>query len=85
MAPPEDTGLEAAHYLKQQNLATPLVFTLESGEVVRGTVEWYDRDCLKIRRADGPALVIMKQAIVHSSRDEDEPAPRQQRERSERP
>lgn len=70
VVPPEATGLEAAHFHKQANLGAVLAVTLENGEVLRGTLEWYDRDCLRLRRADGTGVVVMKHAIVHSTRDE---------------
>jgi sRNA-binding regulator protein Hfq len=68
--PPLETGLEDAHLQKQQNLRTRLALTLEGGEVVRGSIEWHDRDCLMIRRDDGTGLLVMKHAIVQWSRDE---------------
>jgi sRNA-binding regulator protein Hfq len=69
--PPHETGLEDAHYQKQQNLRTRLAFTLEGGEVLHARLEWFDRDCLMLRRDDGSSLLLMKHAIVHWSRDED--------------
>ena len=68
--PPDSTGLESAHYLKQLNLGTPLAVTLETGEVLLGVLEWYDRSCLRLRRQEGAPVVVMKHAIVHTCRDE---------------
>ena len=70
-APPELTGAESTLYQRQVRLMTPLVVTLENGETLRGTLEWYDRDSLRLRRTDGPSVVVMKHAILHTCRDED--------------
>jgi hypothetical protein len=67
--PAEGTGVEAAHWSKQENLRTPMVFTLEGGDVLHGVVQWHDRDSLGVRRDDGVELLLMKHAIIHSSRE----------------
>lgn len=67
--PTDETGTEAAHFHKQANLRSTLVVTLEDGTVLRGVIEWYDRDAIKLRPDDGPGLVILKQAILHTARD----------------
>jgi host factor-I protein len=36
---------------------------LTSGEELHGTVEWYDRDCIKLTRYGSPNLLIYKQVI----------------------
>ena len=38
---------------------------MADGEVLRGTVEWYDRDCIKLTRVGNPNLLIFKQAIKY--------------------
>jgi len=62
-APPEQTNAEAFYYLKQMNARTPMVVVLNDGEVLHGVIEWYDRNCLKVNRDDGPNLLIMKHSI----------------------
>ena len=67
-APPqEDTGAEAAHFHKQANMGSRLVVTMEDGEILRGIIEWYDRDCIKLRLEGGPGVLIMKHAILHTA------------------
>jgi sRNA-binding regulator protein Hfq len=38
---------------------------MNDGETLRGTVEWYDRDCIKLTRVGSPNLLIFKQAIKY--------------------
>ena len=40
-----------------------MVVVLETGEVIHGVIEWYDRNCIKVHRAGEPNLLIMKSAI----------------------
>ncbi len=61
--PPEKTHAEEFYYLKQMGTKTVMVFVLEGGESIRGRVEWYDRDCVKIHRDDGPNLLLYKRYI----------------------
>ncbi|MEM7249271.1 MAG: hypothetical protein AAF533_28420 [Acidobacteriota bacterium] len=72
----DDTGAEASRLQTLMHLGTPLLVTLEDGEAQRGVLEWYDRDCLKLRRDQGPSIVIMKQAILHLGQDPQASAPR---------
>ena len=64
-APPEQTNAESFYYLKQMNTKTPMVFVLNDGEVVKGVIEWYDRNCLKVNRDDGPNLLVMKHSLKY--------------------
>ena len=36
-----------------------------SGEEIRGTVEWYDRTCIKVNRTGSPNLMIYKPSIKY--------------------
>ena len=47
-APPDQTFAENFYYVKQMQSRTPVAVVLTDGEVIRGTVEWYDRDCIKL-------------------------------------
>jgi sRNA-binding regulator protein Hfq len=40
---------ELFYLQKQIQSQTPMVIVLEDGERVEGCIEWYDRDCLKVR------------------------------------
>ena len=52
--PPEQTNAESFYYLKQMNNKTPMVVVLQDGEEIRGIIEWYDKNCLKLNRNDRP-------------------------------
>jgi len=47
---------------------------LTDGEVLRGTVEWYDRDCIKLTRFGSPNLLVYKQRIKYVYKDGEEAA-----------
>jgi sRNA-binding regulator protein Hfq len=64
-APPESTNAENFYCLKQMNAKTPMVIIMSDGEEVRGWIEWYDRNCLKLNRVDKPNLLIQKQYIKY--------------------
>jgi len=66
VAPPEQTNAETFYYQKQMQTRTPMVIVLRDGEEVRGIIEWYDRNCLKVNRENGyPNLMIYKPAIKY--------------------
>lgn len=67
--PPDQTNAEAYYYLKQMQAKTPMVVVLTDGEVIRGTIEWYDRDCIKITRTAQPNLLLYKHAIKYLYKD----------------
>ena len=76
--PPESTNAEAFYYLKQMNAKTPMVVVLKDGEELRGVIEWYDRNCIKVNRVGSPNLMVMKDCIKYmfkaeESQDEDRP------------
>ena len=66
LAPPEQTNAENFYYQKQMQSRTPMVIVLRDGEEVRGIIEWYDRNCIKVNRDSGePNLMIYKPAIKY--------------------
>lgn len=66
LAPPEQTNAENFYYQKQMQTRTPMVIVLRDGEEVRGIIEWYDRNCIKVNRENGePNLMIYKPAIKY--------------------
>ena len=76
--PPDSTSAEAFYYVKQMNAHTPMVVVLDSGEQLRGHIEWYDRNCIKVNREDAPNLLVFKHAIKYVYKQEEEggkPAP----------
>jgi host factor-I protein len=64
-APPEQTYAENFYYVKQMQSRTPVAVVLNDGETLRGTVEWYDRDCIKLTRLGSPNLLIYKHCIKY--------------------
>ena len=66
LAPPEQTNAENFYYQKQMQTRTSMVIVLRDGEEVRGIIEWYDRNCIKVNRENGePNLMIYKPAIKY--------------------
>jgi sRNA-binding regulator protein Hfq len=63
--PPEQTNAEAFYYLKQMNSKTPMVVVFKDGEELRGVIEWYDRNCIKVNRVGAPNLMVMKDCIKY--------------------
>lgn len=66
LAPPEQTNAENFYYQKQMQSRTPMVIVLRDGEEIRGVIEWYDRNCIKVNRDNGePNVMIYKPAIKY--------------------
>lgn len=63
--PAEVTHAENFYYQKQMQTRTPMVIVLQDDEEVRGCIEWYDRDCIKINRSNGTNLMIYKTGIKY--------------------
>jgi host factor-I protein len=78
--PPEQTHAETYYYKKQMENKTPMVIVLQDGEELRGTIEWYDRNCIKLHRTDAPNLLILKHNIKYMYKDI---AAKQQEEKQE--
>jgi RNA chaperone Hfq len=53
---------------------TPVAVVLTDGEVLRGIVEWYDQDCIKLTRFGSPNLLVYKHTIKYLYKDGDEAA-----------
>jgi len=63
--PPDQTNAENFYYQKQMQSKTPMVIVLSDGEEIRGTVEWYDKTCIKVNRNGSPNLMIYKPSIKY--------------------
>jgi RNA chaperone Hfq len=63
--PPDQTFAEEFYYVKQMQARTPVAVVLADGEVLHGTVEWYDKNCIKLTRHGAPNLLIYKHAIKY--------------------
>ena len=73
-APPEQTSAESFYYVKQMQSRAPVAVVLTDGETLHGTVEWYDRECIKLTRFGSPNLLIYKHCIKYVFKDGDEAA-----------
>ena len=71
-APPEQTNAESFYYLKQMQARTAIVVRLVDGEELRGWIEWYDKDALKLNRENAPNLLLQKSAIKYLYKEEEE-------------
>ena len=63
--PPESTNAESYYCLKQMRSRTPMVVKLVSGEEIRGVIEWYDKNCIRVARCDGIRAVVAKHGIKY--------------------
>jgi len=63
--PPEQTHAENFYWVKQMQARTPVAIVMKDGETLRGVVEWYDRDCIKLTRFGTPNLLIYKHEIKY--------------------
>jgi sRNA-binding regulator protein Hfq len=62
---PEST-LEEAKYLRHlADNHTPVVIRLEDDEEVRGVIEFYDTNLIRLTREDGPNLFLYKHDIKY--------------------
>jgi len=64
-SPPEQTNAENFYYQKQMQSKTPMVIVLRDGEEIRGTIEWYDKSCLKVNRSGAANLMVYKPSIKY--------------------
>ena len=68
--PPPDETFEEASYLKALGEKQRVVsLKLADGEVVRGWIEYYDKNMVRVTRQDGPNLFIFKHEIVYIAED----------------
>jgi sRNA-binding regulator protein Hfq len=69
--PPEQTNAESFYYQKQMDAHTPMVLVLQDNEALHGTIEWYDKNSIKLHRDEGPNLLVLKHNIKYLYKDED--------------
>jgi host factor-I protein len=70
--PPEQTNAESFYYKKQMDSHTPMVIVLQDNERLLGTIEWYDKNSIKLHRLDGPNLLILKHNIKYMYKDQED-------------
>lgn len=61
----DQTNAENFYYVKQIQNKTPMVVVLRDGETVRGVIEWYDKNSIKLARNSEPPLMILKHYIKY--------------------
>jgi host factor-I protein len=65
-APPPEETFEEAAYLKALGEKQKIVSVkLRDGELVRGWVEYYDKDMIRLTREGAPNLFIFKHEIMY--------------------
>ena len=63
--PPESTNEEAAYLKQLVEKQRSVTIKLINGEVLRGWIEYYDRNMLRLTREGLPNLFIYKQQIAY--------------------
>ena len=63
--PPDQTNAENFYYVKQIQNKTPMVVVLQDGETIKGSIEWYDKNSIKVNRAPDPPLLVLKHYIKY--------------------
>lgn len=53
----ESSHAEAFYFQKQIQSRTVMIFVLEDGEQIEGTIEWYDRNAIKVRHGSLRTLI----------------------------
>lgn len=69
--PPAETSAEIFYYKKQMDAHTVMVIVLQDGEEIIGTIEWYDRNALKVNRKGEPNILLLKHNIKYMFKAED--------------
>jgi sRNA-binding regulator protein Hfq len=69
--PAEQTNAESFYYLKQMQNRTAMIVVLTDGIELKGWIEWYDKNCLKLNRVDAPNLLLFKHSIKFMFKEEE--------------
>jgi host factor-I protein len=67
--PPEETGMEATYLAHLREKQTPVTVKLLDGETLRGWVEYFDSDMIRLTREGAPNLFVYKHEIVYIADD----------------
>jgi host factor-I protein len=67
--PPEDTNQEAAFLKSLGENQKPVSVKLCDGQTVRGWVEYYDKNMIRLTREGAPNLFIFKHEIMYIAED----------------
>ena len=63
--PPDSTNEEAAHLKRLVEKQSNITLKLVTGESLRGWIEYYDRNMLRLTREGKPNLFIYKNQIAY--------------------
>jgi len=64
-APNDQTNAENFYYVKQIQNKTPMVVVLQDGETIKGSIDWYDRNSIKMSRPSEPPVLLLKHYIKY--------------------
>jgi host factor-I protein len=67
--PPEETYQEAAYLKALGEKQTPVLVKLMDGETVKGWIEYYDQNMIRLTREGAPNLFIYKHEIMYIAED----------------
>jgi len=67
--PPDDTGMESSYLKGIGEKQTPVIVKLYCGESLRGWIEYYDVNMVRLTRDSGPNLFIFKHEIMYIAED----------------
>lgn len=67
--PPEQTNAENFYYVKQMDHKTQVVVVLLDGEELRGWIEWYDKNCIKVHTFNEQNYLIFKHSIKYITKE----------------
>lgn len=70
--PQLETNAEIFYYKKQIDSHTLMIIVLQDNEKITGTIEWYDRNALKVNRKNAPNILLLKHNIKYMFKAEDQ-------------
>ena len=76
LPPPVETFQEAAYLKALGEKQRPVSVKLMDGETVRGWIEYYDRNMIRLTREGAPNLFIFKHEIMYIAEESSARAPR---------
>jgi sRNA-binding regulator protein Hfq len=68
----DQTNAENFYYVKQMQNKTPMVVVLQDGEILKGVIEWYDKNCIKVNRTGEPNLLVLKHYIKYMFKEDED-------------
>src|ERR1041384_3828312 len=68
-APNDQTNAENFYYVKQMQNKTPMVVVLQDGETIKGIIDWYDKNSIKVNRSPEPNLLVLKHYIKYRKKE----------------